>query len=70
MEKKTNIKKGKIKKSGYVGSEVWLAHRLEGVVKNKAIKSVKKKKKTVTKQRPLGKIYNPNKISKKRIENV
>lgn len=44
MKKKIIASKQKIKKSGYEGDEMWKAHRLEGVVKNKGIKPVKKKK--------------------------
>ena len=36
------------KKGGYTGNRIWLAHKLEGVVRNKAIKPVKKKKKLDT----------------------
>jgi hypothetical protein len=47
MEKKIIIMgKRKAKKGGYNGNEMWRTHRLEGVVKNKAIKAIKKKKKT------------------------
>ena len=35
--------KRKAKKGGYNGNEMWKTHRLEGVVKNKGIKAVKKK---------------------------
>jgi hypothetical protein len=35
----------KIKKGGHAGDEMWRTHRLEGVVKNRGIKPVKKKKK-------------------------
>lgn len=42
MEKKIITGKRKIKKGGYNGNEMWRTHRLEGVVKNKAIKPVKK----------------------------
>ena len=57
--------KAKARKAGYVGNEMWNAHRLEGVVKNKGIKKVKKNSKQVIKSTPQGKSNNPNKISKR-----
>jgi len=36
-------------KGGYRGSEMWSAHRLEGAVKNAAIKLIKKPKKIIKK---------------------
>jgi hypothetical protein len=36
--------KRRAKKSGYNGNKIWRTHRLEGVVKNKAIKPIKKKR--------------------------
>jgi|688.fasta_scaffold2031178_2 hypothetical protein len=57
--------KRKAKKGGYVGNEMWTAHRLEGVVKNKAIKPIKKKKQIKAKAKPIDKGHNPNKFSKK-----
>lgn len=38
--------KFKSKKGGYVGDKMWKTHRLEGSVKNRAIKPIKKKRKT------------------------
>ncbi len=38
------VDKKRAKKGGYDGEEMWRAHRLEGVVKNKAIKPLKKKR--------------------------
>jgi len=35
------LKNIKSKKSGFGGSRLWKAHRLEGVVKNKGIKNKK-----------------------------
>ena len=45
MAKKIITGKRRAKKGGYNGDKMWRTHRLEGVVKNVAIKSVKKKKK-------------------------
>ncbi|MFZ2621084.1 MAG: hypothetical protein WAX85_01125 [Minisyncoccia bacterium] len=51
MGKKTIITgKKRAKKGGYNGNEMWRTHRLEGVVKNVAVKPKKKKKKVNTKQ--------------------
>ena len=44
MKKKIITGKRHAKKGGYNGSEMWRTHRLEGVVKNKAIKPIRKKK--------------------------
>ena len=68
MRKKSILDDKKIKKGGYRGNGLWKAHRLEGVVKNKAIKPVKKKRKNKTKQVILNKNYNPNKIHRKIIK--
>ncbi|MEI6420482.1 MAG: hypothetical protein WCO30_02495 [bacterium] len=56
----------KTKKGGCTGTELWSAHRLEGVVKNKAIKPFKKPKKNKSVEHPLDKAHNPNKITKKK----
>jgi len=46
-------------KGGYRGSEMWSAHRLEGAVKNSAIKPIKKPKKIIKKIKdPLDKKIN------------
>lgn len=45
MKKKNIQGKFKNRKGGYAGNEIWEAHRLEGVVKNVAIKPKKKNKK-------------------------
>ena len=45
MKNKIAIGKRRAKKGGYNGNEMWRTHRLEGVVKNKAIKPIRKKKK-------------------------
>lgn len=52
------MKVGKMnnQKGGYRGSEMWSAHRLEGAVKNAAIKLIKKPKKIIEKiKNPLDK---------------
>lgn len=36
-----------MKKGGYGGDEMWRTHRLEGVVKNRGIKPIKKKKRNL-----------------------
>jgi hypothetical protein len=45
------MREGKMnnQKGGYRGSEMWSAHRLEGAVKNAAIKPIKKPKKIIKK---------------------
>ena len=45
------MREGKMnnQKGGYRGSEMWSAHRLEGAVKNAAIKLIKKPKKIIKK---------------------
>jgi len=46
MEKKiVSMGKRRARKGGYNGNKIWRTHRLEGVVKNRAIKPIKKKKK-------------------------
>lgn len=52
MKKRIIKGKRKAKKSGYGGDRIWRAHRLEGVVKNKGIKPVRKKKKSRIKSFP------------------
>lgn len=66
MKRNTTIKKnkGRAKKGGYVGNEMWEAHRLEGVVENRGIKNIKKHKKNKIKTPPLDKEHNPNKRHK------
>lgn len=52
------MKGGKMKaqKGGCCGNEMWSAHRLEGAVKNAAIKPIKKPKKIIEKiKNPLDK---------------
>lgn len=44
MKRKLIIDKLRARKSGYGGDRMWRAHRLEGDVKNRAIKPIKKKK--------------------------
>lgn len=46
MKHRVVIHKKRDKKGGYSGDEMWKAHRLEGVVKNKAIKPLLKKKRS------------------------
>jgi len=62
IKKNTTIEKGKNKKTGEKGDERYEAHRLEGVVKNKAIMPVKKIKQVRLKKLLIEKINNPNKI--------
>jgi len=55
------MREGKMnnQKGGYRGSEMWSAHRLEGAVKNSAIKPIKKPKKIIKKIKdPLDKKIN------------
>lgn len=47
MKKKIIVGKKRVKKSGYDGNEMWRTHRLEGVVKNKGIKPIKRRKQEV-----------------------
>ena len=44
MKHRPVVRVKKAQKGGYGGDEMWRTHRLEGVVKNKGIKPVKKKK--------------------------
>lgn len=46
MERIINIQ-NTIRKGGQKGDRMWRTHRLEGVVKNKAIKPQKKQKKSL-----------------------
>ncbi len=62
------ISRHSFKKEGYRGSEMWTAHRLEGVVKNKAIKPTKKKKQKTVKPQLVNKNHNPDKLAKKPIK--
>jgi len=64
MKKEMKVMKGNLKKGGKIGDERWEAHRLEGVVKNKAIKPIKKQKVIKIKKIIPDKNHNPNKISK------
>ena len=62
IKKNTTVEKGKNRKTGDKGDERYEAHRLEGVVKNKAIMPIKKAKK-ITDEKPLvEKFNNPNKL--------
>ena len=47
MKNKIITGKRHAKKGGYNGDKMWRTHRLEGVVKNKAIKPVKKERKVI-----------------------
>ena len=63
MSKKIIQKDKKTSKSGLFAERRWEAHRLEGIIKNKAIKPIKKKKKIRIEEKPLDKNHNPDKIS-------
>ena len=64
IKKNTTVEKGRNRKSGEKGDERYEAHRLEGVVKNIAIKPVKKEKRKEAVIIKLDKNHNPDKISK------
>ena len=64
IKRNTTVEKGKNKKTGDKGDERYEAHRLEGLVKNKAIKPVKKEKREEITSTSLDKNHNPDKISK------
>lgn len=62
IKKNTTVEKGKNRKNGEKGDERYEAHRLEGVVKNKAIMPIRKTKKVSPKPTLLEKFNNPNKL--------
>ena len=64
IKRNTTVEKGKNKKTGDKGDERYEAHRLEGLVKNKAIKPVKKEKREEITSTSLDKNHNPDKLSK------
>lgn len=47
MKNKIITGKRRAKKGGYNGNKMWRTHRLEGIVKNVAIKPVKKERKVI-----------------------
>lgn len=69
MAKKITSKKKNKKKTGYIGEEIWLAHRLEGVVKNKSTKHIKKAK-VIRAKKLIRRVDNPDKVHKNKIEDI